>query len=100
MSDPTTPGGPADEGAPDADADATAGAGAASAEGDANQNTALGIVFGMLGLVLMLTLEDTRVAGLPFVVLGITYFAMGIRPVVAKRGRAPADGDTPPPPTA
>lgn len=81
-----TPGRPAD---PPAEDDA-----------DSNPNLALGIVFGMLGLVLMLTLEDTRVAGLPFVVLGITYAVMGIRPAAAKRRRAAADGGTPPPPPA
>jgi succinate-acetate transporter protein len=90
MSDPTTPGGPAD---PPVDP---------PAEGDdaSRTNTSLGIVFGMLGLVLMLTLDDTRVAGLPFVVLGITFFVMGIRPAAGKRGTTPADGDPPPPPTA
>ena len=63
MSEKTTPGAPA--GGEDDDA--------------TNSNVALGIVFGMLGLVLMLTLDDTRVAGLPFLVLGITFFVMGIR---------------------
>jgi hypothetical protein len=90
MSDPTTPAGPAD---PPADA---------VAEDDAapNTNRALGIVFGVLGLVLMLTIEDTRVAGLPFVILGVTFFVMGIRPAGRKRDRAAAGGDPPPPPTA
>ncbi|OUE18905.1 hypothetical protein BFL36_12755 [Clavibacter michiganensis] len=60
-------------------------------------NVALGIVFGMLGLVLMLTLDDTRVAGLPFLILGITFFVMGIR---AGKGGAttPADAPTSPEP--
>jgi hypothetical protein len=84
MTDPTTPGGPADPPAEDDD-------------DSASTNTSLGIVFGMLGLVLMLTLDDTRVAGLPFLVLGITFFVMGIRPGKAKRDRPAAD-DTPPPP--
>jgi hypothetical protein len=83
MTDPTTPGHPADPPAED--------------DVDSNPNVALGIVFGMLGLVLMLTLDDTRVAGLPFVILGVTFFVMGIRPAMGKRDRAPAD-DTPPPP--
>ncbi|WP_043674530.1 hypothetical protein [Clavibacter michiganensis] len=83
MSEPRTPADPGDP---------------ADAGEDTNQNTALGIVFGMLGLVLMLTLDDTRVAGLPFLVLGVTFFVMGIRPTAGKRGRAPADGDQPPPP--
>ncbi|OUE20815.1 hypothetical protein BFL34_01633 [Clavibacter michiganensis] len=83
MSDPTTPGGPAD---PPAEDDA-----------DSNPNVALGIVFGMLGLVLMITLDDTRVAGVPFLILGATFFVMGIRPARRKRDRAAAD-DTPPPP--
>lgn len=85
MTDPTTPGGPADPPAEDDD-DAT------------STNASLGIVFGMLGLVLMLTLDDTRVAGLPFVILGITFFVMSVRP---KKGRAgsPATGpDSPPRP--
>ncbi|WP_317232541.1 hypothetical protein [Clavibacter capsici] len=85
MSDPTTPGGPAD----------------APAEGDdgsKSTNTALGVVFGMLGLALMLTLDDTRVAGLPFLILGVTFFVMGIRPATRERDRAA--GDDAPPPTA
>jgi succinate-acetate transporter protein len=72
----------------------------AAASEETNQNTALGIVFGMLGLALMLTLEDTRVAGLPFLVLGVTFFVMGIRPSGGKAGRATADGEQPPPPAA
>jgi hypothetical protein len=87
MSEPTTPGGPVDPPAEDDDS------------ADSNPNVALGIVFGMLGLVLMLTLDDTRVAGLPFVILGITFFVMGIRPVTRKRDRAAVDDtQTPPPP--
>lgn len=64
-----------------------------------NPNVALGIVFGMLGLVLMLTLDDTRVAGLPFLILGVTFFVMGIRP---RKGTAatPADAPTAPEPPA
>ncbi|MBF4621332.1 MULTISPECIES: hypothetical protein [Clavibacter] len=85
MSDPTTPGGPVDPPAEDDDA------------ADSNPNIALGIVFGMLGLVLMLTLDDTRVAGLPFLILGVTFFVMGVRPAKAKRDGPAADG-TPPPP--
>jgi succinate-acetate transporter protein len=72
----------------------------AGSEDDTNQNTSLGIVFGMLGLVLMLTLEDSRVAGLPFLVLGVTFFIMGIRPAAGKRDGATADGEQPPPPAA
>ncbi|RII90807.1 hypothetical protein DZF95_11475 [Clavibacter michiganensis] len=83
MTDPTTSGHPAD---PPAEGD-----------GDSNPNVALGIVFGMLGLVLMLTLDDTRVAGLPFLILGVTFFVMGIRRATRERDRTPAD-DTPPPP--
>jgi succinate-acetate transporter protein len=83
MSDPTSPGDPA---APPADDDDAA---------DSNPNVALGIVFGMLGVVLMLTLDDTRVAGLPFLILGITFFVMGIRPATRKRDRAAADDDPP-----
>ncbi|MFS4505187.1 hypothetical protein ACMA46_03025 [Clavibacter sp. Sh2141] len=70
----------------------------AETEDDPDQNTTLGIVFGMLGLVLMLTLEDTRVAGLPFLVLGITFFIMGIRTAAGKRDTAATDGEQPPPP--
>ena len=88
MTDPTTPGGPADPPAEDDDS------------ADSNPNVALGIVFGMLGLVLMLTLDDTRVAGLPFVILGITFFVMSVRPKKAKRDRPAADGAPPPPPPA
>ncbi|CAQ00932.1 hypothetical protein ACR8AL_01040 [Clavibacter sepedonicus] len=84
MTDPTTPGGPTDPPAEDDD-------------DSSSTNTSLGIVFGMLGLVLMLTLDDTRVAGLPFVVLGITFFVMGMRPKKAERV-GPAADDTPPPP--
>jgi succinate-acetate transporter protein len=72
----------------------------AGSEDDTNQNTSLGIVFGMLGLVLMLTLEDSRVAGLPFLVLGVTFFIMGIRPAAGKRDPATTDGEQPPPPAA
>ncbi|RIJ57380.1 hypothetical protein [Clavibacter phaseoli] len=84
MSDPTTPGGPADPPAEDDD-------------DSSSTNASLGIVFGMLGLMLMLTLDDTRVAGLPFVILGITFFVMSVRPKKAKRD-GPAADDTPPPP--
>jgi len=83
MTDPTTPGGPADRPAEDDD-------------DSSSTNASLGIVFGMLGLVLMLTLDDTRVAGLPFVILGITFFVMSVRPKKGKRDRPAAD-DTPPP---
>ncbi|AJW77916.1 hypothetical protein [Clavibacter michiganensis] len=86
MSEPTTPGGPADPPAEDDDSSST--------------NASLGIVFGMLGLVLMLTLDDTRVAGLPFVILGITFFVMGIRPTTRKRDRAAVDDTPTPPPPA
>ncbi|MFT7767002.1 hypothetical protein [Clavibacter tessellarius] len=64
-----------------------------------NPNVALGIVFGMLGLVLMLTLDDTRVAGLPFLILGVTFFVMGIRPRKGT-GATPADAPTAPEPPA
>jgi succinate-acetate transporter protein len=85
MSGPTAPADPADPPAEDDDSSST--------------NASLGIVFGMLGVVLMLTLDDTRVAGLPFVILGITFFVMGIRPVTRKRDRAAVDDtQTPPPP--
>jgi hypothetical protein len=77
MGDPTQPGDPA---------------GTGDAEETTNQNLALGVVFGMLGLVLVLTLDDTRVAGLPFIVLGIVYFSMGIRPAKGKGTESP-DGD-------
>ncbi|RIJ17193.1 hypothetical protein [Clavibacter nebraskensis] len=83
MSEPTTPGGPADPPAEDDDSSST--------------NASLGIVFAMLGLVLMLTLDDTRVAGLPFLILGVTFFVMSVRPKKkAKRDRTAA-GDAPPP---
>ncbi|MFT2752883.1 hypothetical protein [Clavibacter sp. Sh2088] len=86
MSEPTTPADPADPPAEDDD-DST------------STNASLGIVFGMLGLVLMLTLDDTRVAGLPFLVLGITFFVMGVRPKKKASGDglpaapAPPEGD-------
>jgi hypothetical protein len=83
MTDPTTPGHPADPPAED--------------DVDSNPNVALGIVFGMLGLVLMLKLDDTRVAGLPFLILGVTFFVMGIRPATRECDRAPADDTLPPP---
>ncbi|MFT2711576.1 hypothetical protein [Clavibacter sp. Sh2126] len=85
MSGSDTPGGPA---APPDDDDAT------------NPNIALGIVFTMLGLGLVLALEDTRVAGLPFLVLGITFFVMGIRPRksgTAAPAEVPTDPDSPAP---
>ena len=90
MTAPTTPGGPVDPPADGDDPD------------DANPHVALGVVFGMLGLALMLTLDDTRVAGLPFVILGATYLVMGIRTAVAERRRAAAAADdgTPPAPPA
>ncbi|MBF4622743.1 hypothetical protein [Clavibacter sp. VKM Ac-2872] len=86
MTDPTTPGGPADPPAEDDD-------------DSSSTNASLGIVFGMLGLVLMLTLDDTRVAGLPFVILGITFFVMSVRPKKKASGEdlpaapAPPEGD-------
>ncbi len=36
----------------------------------------LGYVFGLLGLVLLLGI-DSRAAGLPFLVLGVTFFLIG-----------------------
>ncbi|OUE24193.1 hypothetical protein [Clavibacter michiganensis] len=85
MTDPTTPGNPADPPAED-DADSS------------STNASLGIVFAMLGLVLMLTLDDTRVAGLPFVILGVTFLVMSVRPKKRERDVAAAHDD--PPPTA
>jgi hypothetical protein len=88
MSEPTTPGGPADPPAEDdSDDDST------------STNVSLGIVFLMLGIVLMLTLDDTRVAGLPFVILGITFFVMGVRPKKAASASAPKAPDEPPAPS-
>ncbi|RIJ52444.1 hypothetical protein DZG00_04900 [Clavibacter lycopersici] len=84
MTDPTTPGGPADPPTEDDDSSST--------------NASLGIVFAMLGLVLMLTLDDTRVAGLPFVVLGITFFVMSVRPKKARAGSPSTGPDAPPRP--
>ncbi|MBP2456929.1 hypothetical protein ABID70_002454 [Clavibacter michiganensis] len=83
MTDPTTPGRPAEPPAEDDDSSST--------------NASLGIVFAMLGVVLMLTLDDTRVAGLPFVILGVAFFVMGVRPKKAKRD-GPAADDAPTPP--
>ena len=82
MSEPTPPRDAAADGHPEPDDDAT------------NPNIALGIVFGMLGLGVMLALEDTRIAGLPFLVLGITFFVMGIRP---SSGRSAASDEAPTP---
>jgi len=82
MSGSEAPGAPAAP--PDDDDDAT------------SPNIALGVVFGMLGLVLMLTLDDARFAGLPFLILGVTFFVMGIRP--GKRGASTADAPDAPAP--
>jgi hypothetical protein len=83
MGDATEPGGPADAG---------------DAEGTTDRSTALGVVFGMLGLVLMLTLDDARAAGLPFLVLGIVYSGMGLRRAKGtdpERQDGDSDGDVP-----
>ncbi len=46
----------------------------------------LGYVFGLLGLVLLLG-TDSRAAGLPFLVLGVTFFLIG-----RKDGRSRSSG--------
>ncbi len=84
MSEPTTP---ADPAAPPAEE-----------EDSSSTNASLGITFAMLGLVLMLTLDDTRVAGLPFIILGITFFVMSVRPKMARTRPAATGSDAPPQP--
>jgi hypothetical protein len=92
MTDPTTPGVPADppaEPPTEDDDDST------------STNASLGIVFAMLGLVLVLTLDDTRVAGLPFIILGIAFFVMSVRPKKKENAAprsAPTTPDAPPRP--
>jgi len=46
------------------------------ARGQGAQYEVLGYVFGLLGLVLLLG-TDSRAAGLPFLVLGVTFFLIG-----------------------
>jgi len=60
---------------------------------DGNQYTALGIVFGSVGVTFMITMDSAAI-GLPFIALGIVFFAMGI--TGAKKARKP-DGDDPAP---
>ncbi len=85
MSEPTTPADPAD---PPAEED----------DDSASTNASLGITFAMLGVVLMLTLDDTRVAGLPFILLRITFFVMSVRPKRARTRPAATGSDAPPQP--
>ena len=50
-----------------------------STNGGGGQRTSyqvLGYVFGLLGLVLLLG-TDSRAAGLPFLVVGVTFFLIG-----------------------
>jgi sulfite exporter TauE/SafE len=60
---------------------------------DGNQYTALGIVFGSVGVTFMITMDSAAI-GLPFIALGIAFFVMGIKGV-KKAGRP--DGDDPAP---
>ena len=85
MSEPTTP---ADRADPPAEED----------DDSSSTNASLGIVFAMLGVVLMLTLDDTRVAGLPFIILGITFFVMSVRPKKARTPPAATGSDVAPEP--
>ncbi|WP_165070530.1 hypothetical protein [Marisediminicola senii] len=68
---------------------------------DSNQNSALGVVFTMVGVVFFLTMDNWAI-GLPFVALGLAFFSMGI--AATKKPRRPwaADGsawsDGPPAP--
>jgi hypothetical protein len=98
MDDATEPGDPAGA---DGTADATE---ATDAEAATSQNVALGVVFGVLGLALTVTLDEVRAAGLPFLVLGVVFFAMGIREAKGQAGGPPTpegpptpDGDGPAP---
>jgi sulfite exporter TauE/SafE len=59
------------------------------------QYTALGVVFGALGVVFFITM-DSWATGLPFVALGIAFFAMGVSGTrKAKEQAPPADDDSP-----
>ena len=53
-------------------------------EEDSNNDVALAIVFGVVGVTLLLTL-DTPWAGLPMLVLGLFYLAKSLRDAYKKR---------------
>ncbi len=53
----------------------------------------LGLVFGLLGLVMLLG-TDSRAAGLPFLVIGITFFVIG-RNGGRRRSSSGGSGDGP-----
>ncbi|PPF66555.1 hypothetical protein C5E16_11415 [Clavibacter michiganensis] len=55
-----------------------------------DNDVALAIAFAVPGAVLMLLLEDARVVGLPFLVLGLFYFAKVIRSSMVTGKAAPA----------
>jgi drug/metabolite transporter (DMT)-like permease len=60
-----------------------------------NAYTGLAIVFGLVGVVFFLTM-DNRIMGLPFVILGLSFYAFGAG--TTARGRSQdgsADDDDP-----
>jgi len=62
---------------------------------DPQQYTALGVVFGALGVVFFITM-DSWATGLPFVALGIAFFSMGVSGTrKANQAKPPADEDSP-----
>lgn len=61
-----------------------------SAERKRAEYTGLGVVFALMGVALLLTL-DTPAVGLPMIVLGVVFFAMGLRVK-----RSPSSGDEQP----
>ncbi|WP_317231056.1 hypothetical protein [Clavibacter sp. MX14-G9D] len=80
-------------GTPDVPAGTTGPAAPADDEESSDNDVALAIAFAVPGAVLMLLLEDARVVGLPFLVLGLFYFARVIRSsMVAGKAAPAADG--------
>ena len=62
---------------------------------DPQQYTALGVVFGALGVVFFITM-DSWAMGLPFVALGIAFFSMGVTGArKADKPEPPADDGSP-----
>jgi hypothetical protein len=70
-----------DEERPGPETGASAGA---AAEKERNDNVGIGVVFGLLGVTLFLTL-DSPWAGLPMVVIGVVCVYLGMRGSTRRR---------------
>lgn len=81
----------------DADERAEPGNDKSNDKGDEKSSyTALAIVFAGVGLVFMITM-DTPALALPFIALGIAFFAMGISAVTKKKTADDTNDDAPGP---